>query len=63
MLKNVLIYFDAASKKKVVEQVRRLMRPGSVLISGAAEGISEMLKGLESIQGWLHHMPCPTSTR
>ncbi len=63
VLKNVLIYFDAASKKKVVEQVRRLMRPGSVLISGAAEGVTELLKGLDSIHGWLHCSPRSASAK
>ena len=60
MLKNVLIYFDIASKEKVLKQIRALMRPGSVLVSGPAEGVSELVKGFESTQGWLHRMPCLT---
>ena len=57
VLKNVLIYFDAASKKKVLEQIRRVMRPGSVLVTAPLKASRELIQGLESIQGWLHWMP------
>lgn len=62
LLKNVLIYFDAASKKKVLEQVRRVMRPGSVLITGAAEGVAELIRDLETTHGWLHRVPATMKT-
>ena len=35
-LKNVLIYFDAASKKRVMGHVRAAIRPGGMLVTGAA---------------------------
>jgi chemotaxis protein methyltransferase CheR len=56
VLKNVLIYFDAGSKQRVLGNVRRLLRPGSVLITGPAEGVSDMLKDMQSTQGWLHRV-------
>ncbi|NUQ66580.1 MAG: protein-glutamate O-methyltransferase CheR [Pirellulales bacterium] len=56
-LKNVLIYFDAASKRKVLDNVCRLVRPGGLLAAGAAEGIADMLKGFERLQPWLHRRP------
>lgn len=35
--RNVLIYFDLETKKKVMQQIRRVMRPGGFLFLGAAE--------------------------
>jgi len=56
-LKNVLIYFDAASKKRVMENVRAAVRPGGMLVTGAAEGVSEYLRDFKSLQSWLHQRP------
>ncbi|NLX98637.1 MAG: protein-glutamate O-methyltransferase CheR [Rhodopirellula sp.] len=56
-LKNVLIYFDAVSKRKVLENVCRMVRPGGLLVAGAAEGIADMLKGFVRLQPWLHRRP------
>ena len=54
LLKNVLIYFDAASKKTVVGHVSATIRPGGLLLSGAAEGIADVLQGFRRISPWLH---------
>ncbi len=37
MLRNVLIYFDVEMRRKVLRQVRRLLRPGGYLVLGSAE--------------------------
>lgn len=42
-LRNVLIYFDAASKREIVSRIARQMKPGSWLFIGH----SETLSGLE----------------
>ena len=58
-LKNVLIYFDPASKKRVLENVRALIKPGGMLITGAAEGVSEFLRDFERLNPWLYRRPVP----
>ena len=52
-LKNVLIYFDRESKKRALENVCRLIRPGGLLIAGAAEGVSSLVDGFNRIEPWL----------
>ena len=56
-LKNVLIYFDATSKKTVVDNIRSAIRPGGLLIAGAAEGVADMVKDFTRIQPWLFRKP------
>lgn len=53
-LKNVLIYFDKPSKRRVIEAMRGSMRPGTYLVTGAAEGVADLLGEFESLQAWLH---------
>ena len=57
VLKNVLIYFDAASKEPVADHICRALKPGGFLITGPAEGVSDNLTSLTRIQGWLHQKP------
>ncbi len=56
-LKNVLIYFDKVSKKRVVGNVRSVICPGGLLVAGAAEGVADLLRGLVRIQPWLYQQP------
>ena len=56
-LKNVLIYFDTASKLKVLDNVKALIRPGGLLVAGAAEGVGDLLKDFVRIQPWLYQRP------
>jgi chemotaxis protein methyltransferase CheR len=45
LLRNVLIYFDAAGQQAVLENVRRAMAPGGVLIVGESESLSRFDMG------------------
>jgi len=58
-LKNVLIYFAPASKRRVVDNVRSALRPGGLLVTGAAEGIAEYVKDCVRLQPWLYQRPQP----
>lgn len=57
IVKNVLIYFDADSKRRVVTHVRSAIRPGGLLLSGAAEGVSEMVRDYQRVHPWLFRKP------
>jgi chemotaxis protein methyltransferase CheR len=56
-LKNVLIYFDAASKRKVIDNVQASIKPGGLLVAGAAEGVADMVKNYTRLQPWLFQKP------
>jgi len=56
-LKNVLIYFDAASKQTVISNVRATIRSGGFLVAGAAEGVADLIRDFQRIQPWLYRKP------
>lgn len=53
-LKNVMIYFDAASKQRVVANIHQALKSGGTLVTGASEGLAGLLDEFERIQSWLH---------
>jgi chemotaxis protein methyltransferase CheR len=53
-LKNVLIYFDAASKQTVVRNVLSALAKGGYLVVGPTEGIYSMLDSLTKVKPWLY---------
>jgi chemotaxis protein methyltransferase CheR len=52
-LKNVLIYFDQASKKRVIANVETMVRTGGLLVAGPTEGVADLLHGFERVESWL----------
>ncbi|HVS36712.1 MAG TPA: protein-glutamate O-methyltransferase CheR [Gemmataceae bacterium] len=50
LLRNVLIYFDEATKKAILGKVRRLLRPDGRLFLGAAETTFNLDDGFERVQ-------------
>lgn len=53
-LKNVLIYFDNASKQVVVKNVLNVLRPNGYLVVGPAEGVGDLLRNMRRSQPWLY---------
>ena len=49
LLRNVLIYFDTATKQSVLAQVRQQLRPDGYLLLGAGETTITLDKGFEPI--------------
>jgi len=50
MLRNVLIYFDIATKRRILGKVRKLLRPGGFLILGTAESTMNLDDGFELVR-------------
>ena len=49
-LRNVLIYFDTASKREIVRRVLPLLKPGGHLFSGHAESLSNLDLPVRAVQ-------------
>jgi len=56
-LKNVLIYFDLDSKRRVLGHVRAAIRPGGLLVAGPADGVGELFRDYIRHQVWLFQRP------
>ena len=63
IVKNVLIYFDAASKRRVMENAIGALAPGGLLLAGAAEGISDYIKEFKRLQPWLFRKQSPKNQK
>jgi chemotaxis protein methyltransferase CheR len=48
--RNVMIYFDNPVRKALLEEIRRLLRPGGYLFVGHAESLTARLTDLEVVR-------------
>lgn len=53
-IRNVLIYFDRASKETAIHNLIQAMAPGGYLVVGPSEGIYDMLDPLERIHPFVY---------
>jgi chemotaxis protein methyltransferase CheR len=56
-IRNVLIYFDRASKETVIRNLIDALAPGGYLVVGPSEGIYDMLDPLERQAAFLYQKP------
>ncbi len=50
LLRNVLIYFDEATRGRIIGKMRALIRPGGYLLLGTSESLSVSEPGFEQLQ-------------
>ena len=55
--RNVLIYFDQPTQKRVVERMIRFLEPGGYLFTGHAESLGGLDHGLEYMQPAVYRRP------
>ena len=55
--RNVLIYFNRDTKKKVVQRLTTQIEPGGYLITGHSESLHGMNKNMKSIRPSVYRMP------
>ena len=55
-LRNVLMYFEATVKERVLSRVCDLLLPGGLLLVGSAESLSDLRVGLEKLQPSIYRL-------
>lgn len=55
--RNVMIYFDAEVRRRLLIQMQRLLRPGGHLFVGHSESLSGLTAGLRSVQASVYVKP------
>lgn len=55
--RNVLIYFDRATQKKVVESISRVLKPGGYLLVGHAESLNGAVPQLRYVRPAVYRKP------
>ena len=56
-LRNVLIYFDVDTKRRVVESLLPALRPGGHFFSGHSESLTGLVQGLRAIKPAIYLKP------
>jgi chemotaxis protein methyltransferase CheR len=57
LLRNVLIYFNIETKRKVVARVLNVLKPGGYLLIGHSESLIEVSEAVELIAPAIYHKP------
>ena len=55
-LRNVLIYFEASVKERVISRVCDRLLPGGLLLVGSAESLTDLCAGLERLQPSIYRL-------
>jgi chemotaxis protein methyltransferase CheR len=58
-IRNVMIYFDRESKARAVRHLIEALAPGGYLVVGPADGLYDLLDGLEKRSIFLYQKPWP----
>jgi chemotaxis protein methyltransferase CheR len=59
-LRNVMIYFDVATKKTILNRLRKVMRPGGYLFLGGAESalmLDSHFRMVQKDRSWCYQLP------
>ena len=56
-LRNVMIYFETATKQKVIDQLTRTLQPGGYLVIGHSETLNGLQHSLEAVRPTLYRRP------
>lgn len=56
-LRNVMIYFDNETKRRVIERVTQRLRPGGHLIIGHSESLTNINNDLEQVRPTIYQLP------
>ena len=56
-LRNILIYFDTPTKKKLVDRLAQQLRPGGYLMVGHSESLNSITNKLKAVQPSVYQKP------
>ncbi len=56
-LRNVMIYFEAETKRQVVARLLAKLRPGGIFIVGHSESLNGLAPGLETLAPSIYRKP------
>ncbi|HET9960458.1 MAG TPA: CheR family methyltransferase, partial [Polyangiaceae bacterium] len=56
-LRNVMIYFDAETRQRLLDRVVERLAPGAWLFIGSSETLSEVVTPLELVSPSIYHLP------
>ncbi len=56
-LRNVMIYFEDPVRRRILGEVRRLLRPGGILCVGSAESLGDLQGDFISLRPAAYRMP------